>query len=257
MSQSNDDGLRASYNISLLIAKSGKPHTIGEELILPAIEEVLKTVLHEPPFDVLKRIPLSNNTVQRRIDEMSSDIESFLCNYLQTTHFSIRLDESTLPGNEVLLLAYVRFVMDEEIHEELLFEKTLKSDTKGESIFNVLSDFFTEKSIPFTNIISVAADGAPAMFGRYRGFISHLKRIIPGLIAIHCVIHRQHLVAKNLSDRLHQSLQFVVNAVNKIRIPVYLHYCAMKISNDCSYILKYAGCRKVHAYRDFTHFSNQ
>ncbi|KAF8789835.1 Protein FAM200B like protein [Argiope bruennichi] len=96
-SQRNDDGLRVSYNISLLIAKSGKPHTIGEELILPAIEEVLKTVLHKPPFDVLKRIPLSNNTVQRRIDEMSSDIESFLCNYLQTTHFSIQLDESTLP----------------------------------------------------------------------------------------------------------------------------------------------------------------
>lgn len=216
-SQSNDDGLRASYNISLLIAKSGKPHTIGEQLILPAIEEVLKTVLHKPPFDVLKRIPLSNNTVQRRIDEMSSDIESFLCNYLQTTHFSIQLDESTLPGNEALLLAYVRFVMDEEIHEELLFAKTLETDTKGESIFNVLSDFFKEKSIPFTNIISVAADGAPAMFGRYRGFISHLKRIIPGVTAIHCVIHRQHLVAKNLSDRLHQSLQFVIKAVNKIR----------------------------------------
>ncbi|GBP21522.1 SCAN domain-containing protein 3 [Eumeta japonica] len=39
-SQSNDDGLRASYNISLLIAKSGKLHTIGEQLILPAVEEV-------------------------------------------------------------------------------------------------------------------------------------------------------------------------------------------------------------------------
>lgn len=77
-SQINDDGLRASYNISLLIAKCGKPHTIGEQLILPAVEEVLKTVLHKSPFDVLKRIPLSNNTVQRRIDEMSSDIESIL-----------------------------------------------------------------------------------------------------------------------------------------------------------------------------------
>ncbi|GBP84152.1 SCAN domain-containing protein 3 [Eumeta japonica] len=74
-SQSNDDGLRASYNISLLIAKSGKPHTIGEQLILPAVEAVLKTVLHKSPFDVLNRIPLSTNTVQRRIDEMSSDIE--------------------------------------------------------------------------------------------------------------------------------------------------------------------------------------
>ncbi|CAH2021449.1 unnamed protein product [Acanthoscelides obtectus] len=74
----NDDGLRASYNISLLIAKSGRPHTIGEKLILPAVEEVLKTVLHKPASDIIKRIPLSNNTVERRIDEMSSDIESFL-----------------------------------------------------------------------------------------------------------------------------------------------------------------------------------
>ncbi|CAH1986432.1 unnamed protein product [Acanthoscelides obtectus] len=92
-SQRNDD------------AKSGKPHTIGEKLILPAVEEVLKTVLQKPASDIIKRIPLSNNTVERRIDEMSSDIESFLCNYLQTTHFSIQLDESTLPDNAALLLA--------------------------------------------------------------------------------------------------------------------------------------------------------
>lgn len=114
-------------------------------------------------------------------------------------------------------MAYVRFIIEEEIHEELLFARTLETDTKGESIFNVLSNFFTEKSIPFTNIISVATDGAPAMVGRYRGFISHLKRIIPGLTAIHCVIRRQHLVAKHLSDRLNQSLHFVIKAVNKIR----------------------------------------
>ncbi|CAH2010362.1 unnamed protein product [Acanthoscelides obtectus] len=75
--------------------KSGKPHTMGEKLILPAGEEVLKTVLHKPASDIIKRIPLSNNTVERRIDEMSSDIESFLCNYLQTTHFSIQLDNWT------------------------------------------------------------------------------------------------------------------------------------------------------------------
>ncbi|GBP41133.1 Protein FAM200B [Eumeta japonica] len=52
-SESNDDGLRASYNISLFIAKSGKPHTIGEPLILPAVEEVLKTVLYKSSFDIL------------------------------------------------------------------------------------------------------------------------------------------------------------------------------------------------------------
>lgn len=122
-----------------------------------------------------------------------------------------------MPGNEALLLAYVRFVMDQEIHEELLFAKTLTTYTKGESIFNVLKDYFTEKAIPFTNIISAATDVASAMVGRYRGFLSQLKQYVPELFAIHCVIHRQHLVAKNISTRLHQSLKFIISAVNKIR----------------------------------------
>ena len=59
------DGLRASYNISLMIAKSGKPHTIGKELILPAISEVIRTVLHKPTFDIIKRIPLSTKKDRR------------------------------------------------------------------------------------------------------------------------------------------------------------------------------------------------
>ncbi|CAH2010177.1 unnamed protein product, partial [Acanthoscelides obtectus] len=201
-SQRNDDGLRASYNISLLIAKSGKPHTIGEKLILSAVEEVLKTVLHKPASDIIKRIPLSNNTVE---------------NYLQTTHFSIQLDESTLPDNAALLLAYVRFIMNQEIYEELLFARTFITDIKGESIFHVLKDDFIEKAIHLSNIISVASDGAPAMVGRYRGFISYLKQNASGVLAIHCVIHRQHLVAKNLSVRLHESLHLVIDAVNRIR----------------------------------------
>ena len=37
------------------------------------------------------------------------------------------------------------------------------------------------------------------------------------MIAVHCVIHRQHLVSRNLSERLFQSLQHVIKAVNKIR----------------------------------------
>ncbi|CAH2012364.1 unnamed protein product [Acanthoscelides obtectus] len=94
---------------------------------------------------------------------MISDIESFLCNYLQTTHFSIQLDESTLPDNAALLLTYARFIMNKEIYEELLFARTLITDTKGESIFHVLKDYFIEKAIPLSNIISVATGGAPAM----------------------------------------------------------------------------------------------
>ncbi|CAH1965963.1 unnamed protein product [Acanthoscelides obtectus] len=107
--------------------------------------------------------------------------------------------------------------MNQEIYEELLFARTLITDTKGESIFHVLNDYFIEKAIPLSNIISLATDGAPAIVGRYRGFISYLKQNVSGVLAIHCIIHRQHLVAKNLSVRLHESLHLVIDAVNRIR----------------------------------------
>nr|XP_042717488.1 protein ZBED8-like [Chrysemys picta bellii] len=216
-SKEDDDGLRASYNILLPIAKSGKPHTIGEELILPAISEVIRTMLHKPASDITKKISLSNNTVQRRTDEMAQDVEDSLCEYLKTSQFSIQLDESTLPGNEALLLAYMRFIKEEKICQELLFTKNLQTDTNGESIFHSLEEFFKEKEIPLSNILSVATDGAPAMIGRYKGFLAYFKKAVPNVFAVHCVIHRQHLVAKNLSEHLHRSLHYVIKAINKIR----------------------------------------
>lgn len=43
------NGLRVSENTSLLVTKSKKPHNIiGNQLILSAIEKVLKTFLHKP-----------------------------------------------------------------------------------------------------------------------------------------------------------------------------------------------------------------
>ncbi|KFD51901.1 hypothetical protein M513_07230 [Trichuris suis] len=212
-SRRNTDGLRASYNISLLIAKCGKPHAIGEELILPAVSEVLRTVVRMPATEIIKKIPLSNNTVQRRIDEMSADVENMLCNVLRTEEFSLQ----TLPQNEALLLAYVRFIKEVKLVQELLFASELLTDTRGESIFRTVEDFFKEKEIPLTNVIAVATDGAPSMLGRHRGFLSYLKEKVPDLLAVHCVIHWQHLVAKRLSDRLHRSLQYVITAVNKIK----------------------------------------
>lgn len=54
------------------------------------------------------------------------------------------------------------------------------------------------------------------MVGRHYGFIDILKRKTHGILATYCVIHRQHLVAKNLKDHLDQSLQYAISAVNKI-----------------------------------------
>uniref|UniRef100_A0A5S6QZD8 DUF4371 domain-containing protein n=1 Tax=Trichuris muris TaxID=70415 RepID=A0A5S6QZD8_TRIMR len=203
--------------ISMLIAETGHSHTIGEELLLPVISDVLQTVLHRPVADAIKKIPLSNNTVQRRIDEMANNVEDALCSSLRTTQFSLQIDESCLPGNEALPLTYVRFIKDEKLLQELLLAKELVTDTKGASIFALLKAYFAEKKIPLTNIVSIATDGAPSTSGIYRGFIAFLKQEVPDVLAVHWVIHRQHLVAKKLSERLNCSLRFAITAVNKIK----------------------------------------
>ena len=74
-----------------------------------------------------------------------------------------------------------------------------------------------KKSIPLTNIISCVSDGAPSMVVSLRGFLSYLKKAVLKVLTVHCVIHRQHLVAKNLSEKLHGSLFTVITAVNKIK----------------------------------------
>ena len=208
-SKNSDDGLKASY-ISLLITKAGKPLNIGEELILPADKEAVKTVLHKSPEQVIKSIPLSDNSVQRRVDKMAENVEETLSNMLTTTEFS-------LLGNESLLLAYVRFIKGGSLYQELLFARLLETDTKGESVYRAVEDYFQKKSIPLTNIISCATDGAPSMVGRHREFLSYLKNSVPNVLTVHCVIHRQHLVAKNLSEKLQESLSGVITAVNKIK----------------------------------------
>lgn len=212
-----DKGLLASYEISKLIAKAGKPHCLGESLIVPAISVVLSTVMETNPRQVTQCIPLSNSSVSRRIDEMANNVEEQLVAELKIKKFALQLDESTLRGNEALLMAYVRFEGENELVEEMLFARLLKTNTTGESIFREVNNYFTEKHIPLENIIACATDGAGAMAGKNKGFIAHLKKVVPGVFYIHCVIHREHLVAKNLGGKLHDALSIVIKTVNSIK----------------------------------------
>ena len=65
--------MRAPYNIYVLIARKCKL-IIREELIIPAVNEVIQTVMHKSPQQIIYSIPLSNSSVQRRINEMASNV---------------------------------------------------------------------------------------------------------------------------------------------------------------------------------------
>ena len=71
--------------------------------------------LRKPADQIIRAVPLSNSSVRRRIDEIGANIEDQLCNILTATQFSLQLNESILPGNKCLLLAYVPFIKNERV----------------------------------------------------------------------------------------------------------------------------------------------
>ena len=66
--------LEASYRIAFHIAQAKKPYTIGKELIKPCLIEATTLVLRGDKANKLKELLLSNDTVKKRISEMSQDI---------------------------------------------------------------------------------------------------------------------------------------------------------------------------------------
>jgi len=98
-----EKGLVASYKVSLLISKNSKPHSIGETLILLALKEIIDTMQGEGSSNkMIKSIPLSYDTVSKRIDEMADDIENKLINYLRENNFALQIDESTVTDNRAI-----------------------------------------------------------------------------------------------------------------------------------------------------------
>ena len=77
--------------------------------------------------------------------------------------------------------------------------------------------YFNNKNIPLTNLINIASDGAAAMTGKVKGFISRMKSVAPPILHIHCVIHREHLVAKNIEGDMEEAPNTAIHATNFVK----------------------------------------
>ena len=56
------------------VAKSKKSHTIAEELIRPSALQMVEDVLGKEASKKLELVPLSNNIIQSRIQDLSLDV---------------------------------------------------------------------------------------------------------------------------------------------------------------------------------------
>ncbi|XP_073504145.1 protein FAM200C-like [Phyllobates terribilis] len=217
--------LTASYEVAYLIAKQGKPHTIGETLIKPAALKMANLILGTAAEGKLSQIPLSNDTISDRIECMSKDILAQVVADLISSlaKFSLQLDETTDVSNLSRLAVFVRYVKDNMIKEEFLFCKPLTTTTKAANVKKLVDDFLRDNNLSWDMVSAVCTDGAPVMLGRKSGFGSLVKADAPHIIVTHCILHRHALETKTLPPKMAEVLKTVVECVNYVRNSALRH----------------------------------
>ena len=56
--------------------------------------------------------------------------------------------------------------------------------------------------IDWVKCFSVCTDGASSLMECWKDFVVHVKKINPSIQVIHCVLHRENLVSRELSATL-------------------------------------------------------
>ncbi|XP_071053350.1 zinc finger BED domain-containing protein 5-like [Onthophagus taurus] len=219
MSNLNEKALLASYRVAFRVAEAGKPHSIAENLILPAALDIAKIMFGKQEVEKLKSIPLSDNTIQRRISNMATDVRDQVIEKIKKSSFmSLQFDESTDIAGCAQFVAFVHFESHEILMEEILFCKALPKNATGQFLHDMFVEATQDMNIDWAQkCIAICSDGAKAMIGAKSGFIARLKEQMPNACWMHCFLHRQALAAKTLPQEYSQVLNIIINIVNSIK----------------------------------------
>lgn len=165
----------------------------------------------------MRQIPLADNTVARRIDDISEDLCDQLVSGLRTSKCAIQVDEATDVAKDAHLIAYVRYVAENNIIEDVLFCNSIPGKATSNEIFNIIDTFFDENDIKWNNCIGLCTDGAQSMSGHKAGLQALVKKKAPEVIWTHCMLHRAALVSKNMSEELNNIFTKVTKIINYIK----------------------------------------
>ena len=162
-----DKPILTAYEVAYLIAKQEKPHIIGETLVKPGAMQLANIMLGKEAENKLSLVPLSNDVVISRINDIGENILSQVVadSKASPTKFSIELDETTDVADLNQFIVFVRYVKGQEIKEEFLFCKQLITTAKAIDVKNILDDFIISNGLSWNMVSAVCTDEAPAMIG--------------------------------------------------------------------------------------------
>ena len=87
--------------------------------------------------------------------------------------------------------------------------------TKGKDILDTFTKNFEERGIDIKKIFSVTADGAPAIIGQHRGFVTLVEQKIGHpVMKLHCIFHQENLYRKISNSALNDVMSTVTKIVS-------------------------------------------
>ena len=177
---------------------------------------------------VLNSVILSDNTITRRVEELSSNLKEQLHHIAGNFKaFSLALDESTDISNIAQLGIFVGGINTEfNDTEDLLSLRSMRGNCTGDDIFCKCNSALTEAKLSYEKLVGVATDSARVVIGNQKGFqgclIKELEiRNLLEIIWCHCIIHHKSLCAKALG--FNDVMDAVISAVNFIRAHALNH----------------------------------
>ncbi|KAL3873751.1 hypothetical protein ACJMK2_036840 [Sinanodonta woodiana] len=191
-----------SYEISLMIAKSGRPFTDGDfvkQCMTTASEKLCLEVVRK-----LQTVSLNRMTVKQRIPHLSADATRQLADKATDFfYFSLAANESTdIISTAQLLVCVLGVSSSFDITEEFIGMGSMKGQTTASALFEGTVRLCSSVLLDFTKLISVITDGAPAMTGKSNGLVALLMKQRGKqnrqLVMLHCIIHQQNLCSKEL-----------------------------------------------------------
>lgn len=209
--------------------------------------DLVSIMIGEQASQQLLKVPVSNNTIRRRIDDMAEDINYQLVDLLKVKEYALQLDEATDNSKDAHLICYVRFIHEANFWEDLMFCKPITGGTSGQELFDIVDSYMDEHEIPWKNCVGVCTDGARAMSGRFQGLQARIHNKAPNALWTHCIIHREALAAESLSKDMSDVVETVVKVVNYLKTrPMKARFFAKLCDDmgaDHSSLLFYSSAR--------------
>ncbi|KYN10134.1 hypothetical protein ALC57_17729 [Trachymyrmex cornetzi] len=144
------------------------------------------------------------------------EIEKIVDN-LQSSRFSILIDESTDISDTKLLCVLIRYVspLNKKVITQLLELVSLDAkDCSARKLFEVFENLLEEKKIPIKNIVGMACDNASVMIGRNNSFMQQLKLKVPRLVTLNCICHSSAIVASKACEKLPSSCENLIRSIS-------------------------------------------